>query len=61
VEELDSAKAEIATITEELLVVKDELVEALSRESKLVEDISALASGKDEFDSNENGVEPCIK
>ena len=41
--------------------VKDELVEALSRESKIVDDISALTSGKDEFAKSKHESEPLIK
>ena len=60
-EALDSANTEIVTITEELSVVKEELVGALSRESKLVDDISELTSVKDEFDNSDHDGEPCDK
>ena len=36
-------------------------MEALSRESKLVDDISDLTSGKDGFVNSEHESEPCSK
>ena len=59
-EALTRTKAEIVAITEELTDLKDELVEALSRESKLVDDISALTSGKDEFVNSEHERNPAV-
>ena len=50
---LDSARADLEASSTELSEVKEELVGALSRESKLVDDITALTDG----DVNED--EPC--
>ena len=50
---LDSARADLEASSTELSEVKEELVGALSRESKLVDDIAALTDG----DVNED--EPC--
>ena len=60
-EELEKAKTAVVSLSDELAEVKEELVGALSRESKLVDDISTLANEKDEFETNGSEEDSCDK